>query len=167
MKIMRGKSIDTDFVSDFIQECAKENKTSPDEICEEALYRISEIDKQLKIRMKLADVLSFFKFKKKNNVLIEEKNENISFDHLFSPSAEEIVNIIGDDNILLLSSLFNTHSLEHKKELTLTLKQMLKCNLLTKISGELDRVFARGERYEQFVQKLHLHKEKNMAPNLS
>lgn len=70
---MRGKSIDKDFVTSFIQECAGQGKGSPEEICEEAIHRMNEIDKQLKLRIKLADVLSFFNHKKKATVSVPEQ----------------------------------------------------------------------------------------------
>lgn len=70
---MRGKKIDTDFITQFILECAAGNKISSDEIISSAKNQINEIDIKIKeveflkiLRSKLLDVIiSFEKTEKK------------------------------------------------------------------------------------------------------
>ena len=62
---MRGKNLDKEFVFSFIKECAMLGKSSPEEICQEVLDRTAKIDEQLKLRIKLQDVLGFFEYNKK------------------------------------------------------------------------------------------------------
>lgn len=64
---MRGKSVDTEYVSSFVEECVTKDKNSPEEIVSEARIKISQIDMeirradQLKIeRTKLIDVVNSF-----------------------------------------------------------------------------------------------------------
>ncbi len=63
----KGKKIDHEFVSEFIQKCVKENKKTSKEIVLEAKEIIKKIDKQLikinelkKKRSKLLDVIGSF-----------------------------------------------------------------------------------------------------------
>lgn len=104
----RGKTIDTEFVSEFIQELLPLSKTTPDDICQEALDRIKKIDAQLKYRIKLNDVLSFFSYKRKNSV---EENRIMYLDSLDKEISNDILNVIStskaiDTSKLLLSLSF-------------------------------------------------------------
>lgn len=61
---MRGKKVDMDFVSNFINTCVSNKKDSLQEICKEAAGRIEEIDFKIKeveslkkLRSKYKDVL--------------------------------------------------------------------------------------------------------------
>ena len=122
---MRGKSIDTEFVAGFVQECTGLNKFLPEEICEEALRRIEEIDKQLKLRLKFADVLCFFNHKKKNSTVEEEV---LSFDDVDLSISKDIIDIIKSNGCVKVVDIINNFSSNddlYKKNLTFTLKQML------------------------------------------
>lgn len=133
---MRGKSIDNDFVAEFIQECTAMNKMSPEEICSEALYRIEEIDKQLKLRLKLVDVLSFFNYKKK---ALPIEPEPVSFDGINKGASTEIIAIIANNGCITTNDIMtrfnNNYPEEYQKELIFTLKQMLETNILFKNSS--------------------------------
>lgn len=144
---MRGKSIDTEFVAEFIQNCTVVDKISPDEICEEALRKIEEIDKQLKLRLKLADVLSFFNYKKKAPIT---EREAVSFDSIGNDASSEIMNIIVNSGCISTEDLMikiNSHNDEHKKDLIFTLKQLLETKILYRTSTGL---LAHGQNYKLF-----------------
>lgn len=80
---MRGKKIDTDFITNFILECASNNTFSSEEIISSAKNKINEIDVKIKeveslkvLRSKLLDVIiSFEKTEKK----ISEDKERLQF----------------------------------------------------------------------------------------
>ncbi len=88
---MRGKSIDIDFVADFINECVSLNKITTQEICLEAKNRILEIDQKIKDiellkikRSKLMDVLNNFNRKLNENPKFVDKNIiNLTLDRSF------------------------------------------------------------------------------------
>lgn len=128
---MRGKSIDNEFVSEFIQECTLINKTTPEEICNEAINRIEEINKQLKIRIKLNDILSFFNYKKK--YINTEKT--ISFDLIDKSCSSIIINIISSSATINSDELFSrlsNYNEEIKHNIIFTLKQMIEAKIIYK-----------------------------------
>jgi hypothetical protein len=144
---MRGKSIDTEFVAAFIQECTTNNKLSPEAICEEALHRIEEIDKQLKMRLKLVDVLSFFNYKKRAPVI---ESEPVSFESINKPAASEILGIIvnnGCINTDQLFSRFSNYNDGQRKDMIFVLKQMLEAKILFRNSTG---ILAFGPNYRVF-----------------
>jgi hypothetical protein len=131
---MRGKSIDIDFVTNFIQECAATNKLSPQDVCDEALRKIEDIDKQLKLRIKLVDVLSFFNYKKKTTNIEKE----ISFANINKESAIKIFSYIANNiKIEELMKLYNVYQDNYKKELIFTTKQLLETKVIAKNSSEI------------------------------
>lgn len=144
---MRGKSVDTEFVSSFIQECASINKLSPEDVCEEALRKIEEIDKQLKLRLKLVDVLSFFNYKKKPTII---ERQEISFDSIAKEPAAEIFGIIanaGHLNTEDMMSRFATYQDPYRKDLIFTLKQLLEAKVIFRNSSG---VLAHGPNFKLF-----------------
>ena len=121
---MRGRHIDNEFVSSFVQECAKIGKVSQEDICNAAIQKIDEIDKQLKMRLKYTDVLSFFNYKKK----IENIEQVISFDYIDKNIANEILSIIGKSyyvGVDKIMSKFSEFDDKKKKDLIFTFKQMI------------------------------------------
>jgi len=131
---MRGKSIDTEFVAEFIQNCASTNKFSPEEICEEALNKIEEIDKQLKIRLKLVDVLSFFNYKKK---ALPAELEPVSFSSIDKQVSVEILAIVVNSGCININEILSRFSLygDAKKDFIYTMKQLLEAKVLYRDSG--------------------------------
>lgn len=126
---MRGKSVDVEFVSSFIQECISLNKNTPEEICDEALQRLTVIDTQLKLRTKLVDVLSHFNYKKKRP---EIKKEPLSFDKINNEISTDVISIILKGNVLQSDVLdeLQKYNENYKKELVFTLKQLFEANIL-------------------------------------
>ena len=144
---MRGKTIDNEFVAEFIQECTATNKMSPEEICNEALRRIEEIDRQLKLRLKLVDVLSFFNHKKKAAPI---EPMPVSFNDINKPASMEILGIVANSGCITAPDIlgkFSNYSEEYRKELIFTLKQMLETNILFKNSNGS---FAFGDNFKLF-----------------
>jgi hypothetical protein len=144
----RGKSIDTEFVIAFIQECSEQGKLTPEEICEESLIRIANIDKQFKIRSKLSNVLSFFNYKKKSIM----EDEKILFTDIDKSLSNIILDIIYSNNgyihIDKLLEKFAAYDLDYKQELIFALKQMLEMNIVVKYD-EINTI-SYGKNYKVF-----------------
>lgn len=143
---MRGKAIDMDFVSAFIKECALANKTSPEEICNAANDKIEEINKQLKFRLKLTDVLSFFNYKKKQATIPESV---LLFNNIDSALSKDIITIIKDNSLTDIAMLLANVPKEQKQSTILTLKQLLQTNVLIK---NKDGVLSYGSRFQEFIK---------------
>jgi hypothetical protein len=128
---MRGRGIDNEFVSSFIQECAGAGKVAQEEICAAALGKIDEIDTQLKMRSRYADVLIFFNHKKKRE--IEPIEPVLSFDGIDKGNAREILNIIGKSYYIGGNEIklrFSEFDDKKKKDLIFTLKQMIAAKVI-------------------------------------
>ena len=77
---MRGRKVDTDFLSQFISECVNRDKISTVDILLEAKNQISSIDEKIKEvdklrikRGKLLDVVMTFEKPDKTNIINESK----------------------------------------------------------------------------------------------
>jgi hypothetical protein len=71
---MKGKKVDTEFLSYFISECIKKNKVITEDIIQEAKEEITNIDSKIKeveklkiLRSKLIDVIHTFEKPAKSN----------------------------------------------------------------------------------------------------
>lgn len=130
---MRGRNIDNDFVMSFIQDCAVNGKDTPEDICAVAVEKINEIDKQLKLRVKLSDVLSFFSYKKKNQPIIK-KEKVPSFKNIDQKFVLEVFDVAygktTDEFISYVSKINDKNNLTHKENLIFTLKTLLSKNIL-------------------------------------
>jgi|ERR1700722_2382923 len=143
---MRGKSIDTEFVGTFIQDCIKQEKTTPPEICDEAIRQISVIDEQLKMRTKLTDVLSHFNYKKK---ISEAKKELLSFDRIDKSICNDIFSLVNDEpvameNIMATFAKFND---KYRQDIIFTFKQLLEVKVLNRTT---ENAITRGELFNDF-----------------
>jgi hypothetical protein len=135
---MRGKIIDIDFINNFVKECEGLNKNSINEICEEAANRIGLIDEQIKLRIKLNDVLNHFDYKKKTPNIEKEINNNylninkdyankalckINEGELMVQDLMSYINVVADGNdnnkkdfIFTVKRLFETQVLMRSEE---------------------------------------------------
>lgn len=148
---MRGKSIDTEFVATFMQNCINQNKTTPTEICEEAVRQISIIDEQLKMRTKLTDVLSHFNYKKK---ISEAKKEILSFDKIDKKVCNDIFSLLNDEPIPLeaMMATFAKFNDKYKQEIIFTFKQLLE----SKVLNRTPQGIVKGESFAKFNEpKVH------------
>ena len=75
-----AKVFDTDFIMNFIQECAKDGLETTEDICLAANRKIYELDEKIKLRIKYMDVLKFLSQKNKKTEI--KNDESISFDSI-------------------------------------------------------------------------------------
>jgi hypothetical protein len=143
---MRGKSIDTEFVVSFMQNCIKDNKTTPTEICEEAIRQISMIDEQLKLRTKLTDVLSHFNYKKK---ISEAKKDVLSLDKINKSICNDIFSLVKDEPISMdyILATFSKFNEKYKQDIIFTFKQLLEAKILSRMP---DNTIMKGELFNDF-----------------
>lgn len=141
---MRGKSIDTEFVATFIQDCAQNSKNLPEEICKEALDKIEEIDKQLKLRFKLVDVLSFFNYKKKSASL------EIEDDYIINKTiADLLLSFVPFEctSNSIIQKVSDGQDLNYKKNVIFTFKQLLKNKIISKYND----IVIFGDNYKEYA----------------
>jgi hypothetical protein len=152
---MRGKVIDMDFVLSFIQECGKLNKTSSKEICEAAIAKVSAIDEQIKLRIKLSDVLSHFDYKKKNNI---SKEIDISYSNINKDYAGLTLSRINEGELLVkdlmnhIIKLSNGNDL-YKKDFIFTVKRLFETKVLSRSE---EGIVSKGSNFDTFLKASEL-----------
>jgi hypothetical protein len=147
---MRGKKIDTEFVSSFILNCASLGKCSSEEIISSAKNEIQEIDKQIKHveelkikRSKLLDViLSFDKVEKTKPSQLEK--QMISF--------YEIKDLhIGKDICDLLKNRDKIKIAEIKNYKFEDISWCIKQLIIHKIVCKLQDSLVKGQEFDNFM----------------
>lgn len=147
---MRGKKVDTEFLSNFIKKCADENKCSPDQILQEAKDQIYKIDNKirevesLKInRSKLIDVINAFDKQEKVTPDIAKSLPlfNIKNGHI----CKFICDLLKCNNIKfesIYTDNFNTH------DILFCVKQLIENKIISKVGDYL----LQGSRYDEYVK---------------
>lgn len=155
---MRGKRIDSEFLSNFITECISIDKNSPEEIVAEAKLKISNIDNQIKeveelrsIRSKLLSVIETFDKTKPN------KTEEIKILAFFKIHNQKLCHFIchqiKNKNIIINDLCKNIYS---KQDILFGIKQLLEQNIIVKS----DNFLLKGsmfDSYMKFVLKDGIH----------
>lgn len=148
---MRGRKIDSDFLSQFISECVNNNKFSTDEILFEAKSKISDIDEKIKeveklrlLRGKLLDVVLTFEQPDKLN-----KTNDAKVLAFFKINNVHICKFICDnmrDNAITMESLYNRgYSIE---DVVYCIKQLLEHKIISKAGNYL----LRGELFAEYLK---------------
>jgi hypothetical protein len=145
---MRGKKVDTEFLSNFIIKCVSQNKPSQEEIVELAKQEIAEIDAQIKeverlrvVRSKLLDVVSTFE---KTTTSHKEEAKILSFFRIQNP---KICKFICD---LVKEKTVKVDSLKDKEfaftDIVFCIKQLLEYKVILK-SGEY---LLKGDMFDEY-----------------
>jgi hypothetical protein len=148
---MKGKRIDSEFLSSFISECVSRNKNTTEQIVEEARFQIKSIDdkiieaERLKIiRSKLLDVIH--NFDKPKSVM---KTEDAKLLPLFEIPNQNICKFICDkikESPIVLSELY-TGSFS-KLDVTYSIKQLLENKIIHRVGD----ILSKGDFYETYVK---------------
>jgi hypothetical protein len=149
---MRGKIIDIDFINNFVKECEGLNKIAINDICEEAVKRINLIDEQIKLRIKLNDVISHFGYKKKNS--IAEKEIINSYSNINKDYANKTLLKINDGELLVqdLMAFINTVSDgndNNKKDFIFTVKRLFETQVLARSE---EGIVSKGSNFDTYKQ---------------
>jgi len=151
---MRGKNFDVGFISEFVQECCSENKTSPKDISSEARIRLDRIDSELRRieelklkRSKLLDVISSFNVEEETTDNEQKFSSNDAVRLKMSP--EIISNIRNNNNASDINLLIQVFGATEKAELFYTLKQLCESGVLLRTK---DRKFVPGPNWPEETQ---------------
>lgn len=148
---MRGRKLDSEFLSNFISECVINNKTSADDILNEAKSQISVIDNKIKEvellrarRCKLLDVV--FAFEKQNSCKEKSDSKMLQF---FKINKMDVCKFICDsmkDSAISVESLYNKgYSIQ---DLVFCIKQLLE----HKVISRTDNYLLRGEFFKEYLE---------------
>lgn len=148
---MKGKKVDSEFLSSFIEQCISNNKNTTEDILSEARVKISEIDmkiveaEKLKIvRSKLLDVVHTFD--KPKNI---SKSEDAKILPLFKIANQHICKFICDkikNGPSKLSSIIVDKY--PKTDMMFSLKQLLEAKIIIR-TGDM---IVRGEMFDNYIK---------------
>lgn len=134
---MRGKSVDAEFISVFIEKCVQKDKVTPKDIAHEAKIKINDIDHKIKMieelkkeRSKLIDVISSFDLPEEENELedsiVQESDQECLKDDFISKVFEFVQQNEGSSITEILSRF---HRVE-KEKVYFAIKQLISSSLV-------------------------------------
>ena len=151
---MKGKKINTEFVTNFINNCIIDGKISSNEIVSLAKESIANIDNKLKEinnlkinRSNLLDVISSFETpSNKSNIDDIKKLSYYKIGDL--NCCKYICNKIENKNMDINQICYDLSDLFSKSEIIFNIKQLV-CN---KILHKINEVVLRGDNYEDYMK---------------
>lgn len=155
---MKGKKIDTEFLSDYIQDCVMIGISSNDEIVEQAKNDIAEIDEEIKAieiskvrRSKLLGVIASL-----DNVEKPSKKEEAKLLPFYKLNYPRVCNALCSHIQLLGPFLDETcwEIYDRNDETTLSIKQLLEHKIIDK-SGQY---FVRGKAFDDYIEFMRQNK---------
>lgn len=146
---MKGKKINSIFLSDFITECVKNNKMTSDDILQEAKYQIKEIDSKIieieKLKKKRSDLLDVVYTFDKSPTKKTNDTKALSFFKISNLDiCKSICNLLKEKPVDI-KILENINS--DKNSIIYCIKQLLEINIISR-SGD---IILRGESYHDFM----------------
>lgn len=148
---MRGRKIDSEFLSGFITECVNNNKITTDEILCEAKSQIASIDKKiveaekLKLhRCKLLDVVITFEKPDYSDKINESKI--LLFFKIQNPHICKFICDNMKDSTISIESLYNHGHSMH--DIIFCIKQLIEYKVISKAGNYL----LRGELFHEYLR---------------
>lgn len=147
---MRGKKVDTDFLSQFISQCVLKNIVNQDEIVKQARSEIFEIDEQIKkveklkvVRSKLLDVISTFD---KTSPSHKEEIKILSFFQMQKQDVcQSICHQLKDENMKVEALYFGFYPVA---DIIFCVKQLIEHKIISK-AGD---VLIKGSAFDEYVK---------------
>jgi hypothetical protein len=147
---MKGKKIDSEFLTEFICKCATEGKNSTEDIFKEASLKLLDIDKKINeleklkiLRSKLFDVIDTFKENSKTKIDNNVKNIILFCKIADYNLAKQIVKLIS-------TNVLNVDELDIKKvskeDIIVCIKQMNECGIISLIN----KTILRGKNFDNY-----------------
>jgi len=148
---MRGRKIDSEFLSQFITECISNNKTSTDQIIDCARTQIESIDQKIKEverlrlkRSKLLDVI--LTFEKSDNTRKSNESKVLSFFKIQNPHICKFICDNMKESAIKLESLYNRgYSIQ---DIVFCIKQLIEHKVISKAGDYL----LRGELFQEYLK---------------
>lgn len=148
---MRGKKVDSQFLTDFIGDCVRDGKITPDEMVITAQKEIEFINLQirkvedLKVRRsKLLDVISTFEKPIKSH---KEEAKILTFFQIENPHiCKFICDLIKDQPCTNKNNLVNSQFSQH--DINFCVKQLLEHRVIAKVGESI----LRGEMFGKYVK---------------
>jgi len=148
---MRGRKIDSEFLSQFITECISDNKISTDDIIKCAKIQIESIDEKIKEveklrlrRGKLLDVV--LTFEKTDNARKVYESKVLSFFNIQNP---HVCKFICDDmrtTAIKLEDLYNRGY--YIQDIIFCVKQLIEYKVISRAGDYL----LRGELFQEYLK---------------
>jgi hypothetical protein len=148
---MKGKRIDAEFITQFIEECIQQQYLTPEEIVVQAQSEINQIDQkileaeQLKIRRsKLLDIISTFQ--KPVKIFKDQDLKIISFLQIGNPDICKFICNQLKKQACTKDQLINTQFSIY--DFNFCIKQLIEHKVITKIGD----TFLRGVMFEEYLR---------------
>lgn len=146
---MRGKKVDTDFLSQFISQCVGKNIFTQDDIVKQAKSEISNIDEQIKkveklkvVRSKLLDVVSTFEKKHSSH---KEEIKALSFFQMQKPDiCQYICRYLKNENISIETLYSGRYPVA---DIIFCVKQLIEHKIVSK-TGD---ILIRGDAFDEYI----------------
>lgn len=148
---MRGRKIDTEFLTNFITSCVEAGKFSSEDILKEAKDKIEKIDLQIKeveklraVRSKLLDVV--LTFDKAPKEIQPEDNKILTFFQIQNPNiCKYICNQVKNSTVtidFLNSTIYNS------ADMCFCIKQLIEHKVICRAGN----ILLRGELYGEYMK---------------
>jgi hypothetical protein len=148
---MKGKRVDTEFITQFIEECIRQKYLTPEEIVVQAQSEINQIDhkilevEQLKNRRsKLLDIISTFQ--KPVKISKDQDLKIISFFQIGNPHICKFICGQLKGQARTKNQLLNTEFSIY--DFNFCIKQLIEHKVITKIGD----TFLRGTMFEEYLR---------------
>ena len=148
---MKGKKIDTEFITQFIEECIQQKYLTPEEIVTQAQSEILQIDQkileveQLKSRRsKLLDIIHTFQ--KPAKISKDQDLKLISFFQIGNPHICKYICSQLKEQACTKNQLWNTEFSVYN--FNFCIKQLIEHKVITKIGD----TFLRGTMFEEYLR---------------
>jgi hypothetical protein len=146
---MRGKSVDSEFVSEFVAVCVSNQMTTPKDISSEARIRISKIDSEIKRidtlkaeRSKLMDVVNAF------DPETDEPEVEQEFPEEEPPSVDDfevkVCAVIDSMSSASVNDILSSIGENSRRAVFLTIKRLCEKGVITR---DAKHTFVRGPRW--------------------
>lgn len=148
---MRGRKIDSEFLSQFITECINDNKTSTDQIIDCAKTQINFIDQKIKeveeLRSKRSKLLGIvLTFEKPDNTNKINESKVLLFFKIQNPHICKFICDNMKESAIKLDSLYNRgYSIQ---DIVFCIKQLVEYKVISKVEDCL----LRGKLFQEYLK---------------
>lgn len=151
---MKGKKVNSVFLSDFISKCIAENKISSDDIIKSAKEKILEIDIKIieaeKIKQERSNLMDvIFSFEKADIKKINDDKILSLFSIEKKDVCKYICNFLNKGSVRTISITKNTTFFD-KNDIKLCIKNLIKHNIISKTGN----IISKSNMFDDFVKNV-------------